>query len=125
MEDKTGVGMMATATLSSKQRFVKCIANQGDSLSLTPGQFYRALPDKAEAHGMLRVVDNTGEDYLFDADLFEEVNDLSGWLADVTVGVTVPMKASIHQIASQRGISMAALVREWIDERLDLPATVS
>jgi hypothetical protein len=41
------------------------------------------LPDKAEAHGMLRVVDNTGEDYLFDASLFENVNDLSGWITDV------------------------------------------
>ena len=39
-------------------RFVKCIANDGDSLSLTPGQYYRVLPDKAEEHGMLRVVDN-------------------------------------------------------------------
>ena len=115
--------MMTTITQSQKQRFVKCIANDGNGLSLTPGQFYRVLPDKAEAHGMLRVVDNTGEDYLFDADLFEEVNDLSGWLADLTVSVTVPMKSSIHQIANQRGISMAALVREWIDERLDLPVT--
>jgi hypothetical protein len=108
-----------------KQRFVKCLTNQGDSLSLTPGQFYRTLPDQAEAHGMLRVVDNTGEDYLFDADLFEEVNDLSGWLADLSVSVTVPMKAALYQIASQRGISMSALVREWLDERLDLPVTAS
>jgi len=74
---------------------------------------------------MLRVVDNTGEDYLFDADLFEEVNDLSGWLADLSVSVTVPMKAALYQIASQRGISMSALVREWLDERLDLPVTAS
>jgi uncharacterized protein with ATP-grasp and redox domains len=114
--------MMTIMTQHQKQRFVKCIANDGDSLSLTPGQFYRVLPDKAEAHSMLRVVDNTGEDYLFDAVLFENVNDLSGWLTDLTVNVTIPMKATIRQLANQRGVSMAALVREWIDERLDLPA---
>ncbi|MBM4456515.1 MAG: hypothetical protein FJ011_01925 [Chloroflexi bacterium] len=68
---------------------------------------------------MLRVVDKTGEDYLFDAGLFEEVNDLSGWLADLSVSVTVPMKAALYQRASQRGISMPALLREW----LDLPVT--
>jgi hypothetical protein len=53
------------------------------------------------------------------------VNDLSGWLADLSVSVTVPMKAALYQIASQRGISMSALVREWLDERLDLPVTAS
>ncbi len=117
--------MMTVMTQSQKQRFVKCIANDGDDLSLTPGQFYRVLSDKAEAHNMLRVIDNTGEDYLFDAGLFENVNDLSGWLADLTISVTIPMKATIRQIANQRGISMAALLREWIDERLDLPAMAS
>ena len=117
--------MMTTVPQSQKQRFAKCIANDGYRLSLTPGQFYRVLPDKAEAHDMLRVVDNTGEDYLFDADLFENVNDLAGWLTDLTISVTIPMKATIRQIANQRGISMAALLREWIDERLDLPAMAS
>ncbi len=117
--------MMTTMTQSQKQRFVKCIANDGNGLSLTPGQFYRVLPDKAETHDMVRVVDNTGEDYLFDAGLFENVSDLSGWLTDLTVSLTVPMKATIRQLANQRGISMAALLREWIDERLDLPAMAS
>lgn len=74
---------------------------------------------------MLRVVDNTGEDYLFDMDLFEPVSDLSGLLTEVTIRLTVPMKAALYQLASQRGISMAALLRERIEERLDLPALAS
>lgn len=57
-------------------RYAKCIANQGDSLSLTVGQYYQVLPDAAEAHGRLRVIDNTNEDYLFDARLFEEVHQI-------------------------------------------------
>ena len=56
-------------------RIVKCISDGGDDLSLTPGQYYQVLPDPAEAHGMLRVIDNTGEDYLFDAELFQEVEN--------------------------------------------------
>ncbi len=113
---------MATPTQHAQTRFMRCINNDSDDLSLTKGQFYQVLPDKAETHGMLRVVDNTGEDYLFDAELFEPVNDLSGLLTDLSVSLTVPMKTAIHQLANQRGISMAALLREWIDERLDLPA---
>ena len=102
-------------------QFLKCVNNGGYELSLTPGQFYQRLPDKAEAHGMVRVVDNTGEDYLFDADLFEVVNDLTRVQAELTVGLTAPMKAMIYQIAHERGVSMSSLIREWIDERLDLP----
>lgn len=102
-------------------RYAKCLNNGGDSLSLTVGQFYQLLPDEAEAHGLLRVVDNTGEDYLFDADLFEEVQDLSSLFTDLTIGLSVPMKATIYQLANQQGKSMSALLREWIDERLDLP----
>jgi hypothetical protein len=53
------------------------------------------------------------------------VSDLSALLTDVTISLTAPMKAMIYQLASQRGVSMAALLREWIDERLDLPAMAS
>jgi hypothetical protein len=106
-------------------QFLKCVTNGGYELSLTPGQFYQRMPDKAEAHGMVRVVDNTGEDYLFDADLFEVVNDLTRVQAELTVGLTAPMKAMIYQIANERGVSMSSLIREWIDERLDLPVATN
>lgn len=112
---------MASTNKPLKFRYAKCIANRGDSLSLTPGQYYQVLSDPAETHGRLRVIDNTGEDYLFDARLFEEATDTAGMLADVNVSLTIPMKASLFQLANQRGMSMAALLREWIDERLDLP----
>lgn len=102
---------------------MKCIAESGDALSITPGQYYRVLPDKAEAHGMLRVIDNTGEDYLYPATDFEDVDDLGRLQTEVVVRLDAPTKAAILQIASQRGVSMSALVREWIEERVDLPAT--
>lgn len=112
---------MLSEITNNQLRFVKCIALTGDALSVTPGQFYQVLPDSAEEHGLLRVIDNTGEDYLYEADMFEEVTDLSSFLADLTIHLSVPMKAALLQMASQRGLSMGALIREWLDERLDLP----
>jgi hypothetical protein len=108
----------------SQLRFVKCIAESGDALTVTPGHYYRVLPDPAEAHGMVRVVDNTGEDYLYPAAHFEEVTDLSALLTELSVGVTVPMKAALQEAANRRGVSVSALVREWLDEHLDLPVDV-
>lgn len=112
---------MTTITTATAERFVRCIAETGDPLSITPGQYYLVIPDPAEADGMIRIIDNTGEDYLYDTDLFEESTDLGSLNAELSIALTIPMKAAILQIASQRGISMAALLREWIDERLDLP----
>ena len=104
-------------------RYVRCVAPVTDSLSVTYGHYYQVMPDTAEGQGMLRVIDNTGEDYLYEADWFEEVTDLSGLVTDLNVKLSVPMKAAILQLANQRGVSMGALVREWLDERTDLPST--
>ncbi|MBI3960336.1 MAG: hypothetical protein HY328_16100 [Chloroflexi bacterium] len=91
---------------------------------MTGGQYYQILPDPAEEYGRLRVIDNTGEDYLYDAEEFEEVKDLARLSTELTVLLGVPAKAAILQIANRRGVSMSALLREWIDERLDLPAEI-
>ncbi len=52
-------------------RFVICIKNEGYAASLEPRKVYQAIPDAVAAeHGMLRVVDESGEDYLYPADYF-------------------------------------------------------
>jgi len=71
------------------------------------------------------VIDNTGEDYLYAASSFENVDDLNRLQAELLVRLDAPTKATILQIANQRGVSMSALVREWIEERVDLPATAA
>jgi len=114
--------MNNTQTMTT--RYVICKENSGYGVSLTQGQVYEVLPDLAEVNGMIRVVDDSGEDYLFEANLFEPVENLTDLTTDITVGMTWPMKATIHRIAKQRGISMSALLREWIDEHLDLPVVV-
>lgn len=51
---------------------VLCVKGPGNGLSITKGKRYRVVSDPdAEARGRLRVVDDTGEDYVYSASLFE------------------------------------------------------
>jgi len=55
----------------AKTRFAVCIENKGDEASLEIGKLYRVIPDeKAERHGYLRIVDESGEDYGYAARRF-------------------------------------------------------
>ena len=55
----------------SKARFVVCLNNERFASSLEVGKLYQVVPDKAaEKLGGLRVIDEDGEDYLYDADMF-------------------------------------------------------
>jgi len=52
-------------------RFVVCIDNSGYEASLELYKIYPVLPDPdAERDGDLRIIDESGEDYLFAADRF-------------------------------------------------------
>ncbi len=52
-------------------QFVICVNNDGYSVSLQLRKVYRRLPDpEAEEDGMIRVIDESDEDYLFGADRF-------------------------------------------------------
>lgn len=52
-------------------RFAVCIRNEGYEASLEVGKLYRVIPDRsAKAHGYLRIVDESGEDYGYAADRF-------------------------------------------------------
>lgn len=52
-------------------RFAVCIKNKGYEASLELGKLYRVIADrKAESHGYLRIVDESGEDYGYSADRF-------------------------------------------------------
>jgi len=53
------------------QPFVLCLDNQGYPASLEPRKIYRVLGDPpSEARGFLRVIDESGEDYLYPARFF-------------------------------------------------------
>ncbi|HVS65427.1 MAG TPA: hypothetical protein VMT85_18210 [Thermoanaerobaculia bacterium] len=54
-----------------RQSYFLCVSDGGYSASLQVRTVYRGLSDpEAESHGMLRIVDESGEDYLFPASLF-------------------------------------------------------
>lgn len=52
-----------------------CVRNDGYDASLERNKIYAILPDEdAERDGDLRVVDESGEDYLFSADRFVAID---------------------------------------------------
>lgn len=56
---------------ATARRFAVCVRNDGYEASLERNKIYTVLPDhEAERDGDLRVVDESGEDYLFAADRF-------------------------------------------------------
>ncbi len=54
-----------------KEQYFVCVSNEGYAASLQVRTIYRGVTDaEAESLGMLRVVDESGEDYLFPTSLF-------------------------------------------------------
>ena len=55
--------------------FVICVDNDGYEVSLEKRKLYEKLPDrKAESHGLVRVIDESGEDYLHPSRFFIPIN---------------------------------------------------
>jgi len=55
-------------------QFVLCIDNSGYPASLVPRKVYRTLPDdEAVNQDLVRVIDESGDDYLYPADRFVNV----------------------------------------------------
>jgi len=50
--------------------FALCLDNADDKVSLSLGKVYRIIPEEAAKDGLVRVVDESGEDYLFHKSLF-------------------------------------------------------
>ena len=58
-------------TTKSAPRFAICVDNSEYPASLELHKIYRVLPDKdAQTDGDMRIIDESGEDYLFPADYF-------------------------------------------------------
>lgn len=54
--------------------FVVCVNNQGYPASLEKRKIYFALRDPAaEKHGLVRIVDESGDDYLYPKTLFRSI----------------------------------------------------
>jgi hypothetical protein len=56
---------------AKEKRFAVCIRNEGHEVSLELRKIYEVLPDTlAERHRLLRIVDESGEDYLYPEKFF-------------------------------------------------------
>ena len=63
-----------TERRKSTRRFAVCIKNKGYEASLERNKIYVVAPDPdAEKDGDIRIVDESGEDYLYPADWFVAV----------------------------------------------------
>lgn len=118
-------------------RYVRCIKNKayiqhrGEPLgeealaSLTVGRVYKVLPPTEDELrlGEMRVIDNEGEDYLYPANYFESIAPVAS--REPTDTATIHLDSLTKDILRAEAIaakkSLSALLREWIDERLDLP----
>ncbi len=57
--------------MKKETKFVICIENKNYPASLEFGKIYRVVPDeKARKHKMIRVIDESGEDYLYSENSF-------------------------------------------------------
>ena len=57
------------------KQFALCLKNTGNEASLILGKVYRVLPDaRAAKDDLVRIIDESGEDYLFDRTQFAFVS---------------------------------------------------
>jgi hypothetical protein len=63
-----------TSSRNKSSRFVVCVDNSGYPASLELHEIYRWLPDEeAERDGDIRIVDESGEGYLYSRDRFAPI----------------------------------------------------
>jgi hypothetical protein len=62
--------MSALEIASSAANVVVCVRNEGYELDLKPWQIYEVVPDESLEPDDVRVIDETGEDYIYPANYF-------------------------------------------------------
>jgi hypothetical protein len=119
--------------------YVRCINNKtyvrlpdeagnGALADLTIGAVYKVLPTPQHERdtGLIRIIDNSGEDYLYPASYFQPLDwrtlpaEWKSGCAALTIHLDPRTKAILRAEALAAHTSMGALVRQWIEERLEL-----
>ena len=79
-------------------RYAVCVEAGEYEVSLEPRKIYEVWPDSdAESHGQLRVVDESGEDYLFPAEYFR--------MLSLPAGVGRLLRAAAREPSRRRSAS--------------------
>jgi hypothetical protein len=75
-------------------KFAVCINNDGYAASLEAGKLYRVIPDPvSEGHGLIRVVDESGEDYGYSRERFYAL-ELAQALQEALKGISFAVPSS-------------------------------
>ncbi len=76
------------ARSAAGKQFVVCVKNRGHRASLMVRRIYEVVPDaEAAARGLCRVIDESGEDYLYPSSYFVAI-ELPRTLQRAIVGAT-------------------------------------
>jgi hypothetical protein len=76
------------AMMNTSRQFVVCVRNDDHEESLQTRKIYEVLADaSAEARGLIRVIDEEGEDYLYPRDAF------------LAIELPVPLQMAMFQAA--------------------------
>ena len=68
--------MRALEEISSATEVVICVTNDGYEVDLKLWKPYEVVPDERLRSGYIRVIDESGEDYIYPADYFESASDI-------------------------------------------------
>ena len=75
--------------------FVLCVTDRGDGLSVLRGKLYRVVkPEANDPRSMLRVIDETAEDYLYPRDWFVPVAVPAARREEVRQALVAPRDAA-------------------------------
>ena len=57
--------------MGKKTNYFVCVGNEGYPTSLELRKIYESVPDiDSESHGLIRIIDESGEDYLYPRNFF-------------------------------------------------------
>jgi hypothetical protein len=74
IQDQAAAVNATSVAMSTSKQLVVCVGNDGYPASLEKRKLYVMLPDPAaEKRGLLRVIDESGEDYLYPKSFFRSV----------------------------------------------------
>ena len=107
-------------------------AQEEPLFGLTVGKVYKVIPDPAaDQHGMTRIIaESFGEPgsedgYLYPSDYFEPfLPDEQFSRTSPTIYLDEYVKGVLHAEAVASNKSVSALMRDWVEERLDLSYSV-
>jgi hypothetical protein len=95
---------------SHPTKFVLCLKNKGYEASLELLKIYRLLTDRgAEKHKLVRVVDESGDDYLFPASYFKPIE----LPAPIRRAYGLPSNNALERTVRHGGPRLAAARSSW------------